>query len=35
MNIKSIEEVAFGKRIKDPEYNTIFKSNQENIKNQG
>jgi len=32
MNIKAIEEVAFGKKIKDYECNTILKSNQENIK---
>jgi len=35
MIIKAIEEVAFGKRIKDYECNIILKSNQENIKNQG
>ena len=34
MNIKAIEAVAFEKRIKDHEYNTILKSKKKNIKNQ-
>jgi len=32
MNIKAIEETAFEKSSKDHEYNTILKSNQENVK---